>query len=55
MNALKHLWTKILRFFEAMEGMDDPVGDYMFAVGKRVEKLERDLDRLRRQADSSKR
>ena len=55
MNTLKHIWTSILRFFEAMEGMDDPVGNYLFAVGKRVEKLEHDLDQLRRQADPSKR
>lgn len=40
MNRLKQLWTWIARFIEALEGMDDPVGDYMFSLGKRVEKLE---------------
>jgi len=55
MNTLKSLWTRIVRFFEILEGADDPIGDYILAVGKRVEKLERDLDHLKRHADISKR
>jgi len=31
---------------------DDPAGDYMFALGKRVDKLERDLAHLERQLHS---
>jgi len=27
------------RFFEALQGMDDPIGEYMFSLGKRVDKL----------------
>ena len=29
MSVLKRLWTKIARFAESLEGMDDPTGDYM--------------------------
>ncbi len=52
MSALKRLWTKIARFAEALEGIDDPTGHYMFSLGKRVDKLERDLERLERQLRS---
>jgi hypothetical protein len=52
MSALKRLWTKIARFAEALEGIDDPIGDYMFSLGKRVEKLERDLEHLERHLHS---
>jgi hypothetical protein len=41
--SLKRLWSSIARFAEALDGMDDPTGDYMFSLGTRVEKLERDL------------
>ena len=51
MNALKRLWTK-LRFVEGLEGMDDPIGSYMFSLKKRVDKLEHGLDRLERQLHS---
>jgi hypothetical protein len=27
MNGLKKLWTKIVRFAEALKGMDDPKGE----------------------------
>jgi hypothetical protein len=47
MSELNRLWTKIARFFEALEGMDDPIGDYMFSLGKRVERIERNLDYLK--------
>jgi len=33
-------------FVKAMEGMNDPIGEYMFSLGRRVDKLERDLARL---------
>jgi hypothetical protein len=52
MSELNRLWTKIARFFEALEGMDDPIGDYMFSLRKRVERIERDLDYLKRQLHS---
>jgi hypothetical protein len=52
MSALEQLWTKIARFAEALEGIDDPTGDYMFSLGKSVEKLERDLAHLERQLPS---
>jgi len=48
MSNSKRLWTKIVRFFEALEGMDDPMGDYIFSLARRVEKLERDLDHLKK-------
>jgi hypothetical protein len=53
MNILKRLWTRIVRLAQALEGMDDPIGDYMFSLGKRVDKLERDLARLEEQLHSS--
>jgi hypothetical protein len=52
MGVLKRLWTKIALFTEAMEGMDDPTGDYIFSLGRRVDKLERDLEHLERQLHS---
>jgi hypothetical protein len=52
MSASKRLWTKVVRFAEALEGIDDPMGDYILSLGKRVEKLERDVERLKRQPHS---
>ena len=52
MSVLKRLWTKIARFAESLEGMDDPTGDYMFSLGKRVDKLEREVKHLERQLHS---
>lgn len=49
MGAMKRLWTKIARFAEALDGADDPVGDYILSLGKRVDKLERDLSQLESQ------
>ena len=46
MSVLKRLWTRIARFAEALEGIDDLRGDYMFSVGKRVDKLEREVAHL---------
>ena len=52
MGGLKRLWTRIVGIFEALEGMDDPTGDYMLSLGKRVDKLERDLEHLEGQLHS---
>jgi hypothetical protein len=52
MSILARLWTGIARCIKALEGMDDPIGDYMFSLGKRVDKIERDLERLERQRHS---
>ena len=43
------MWTRIARFAEALEGIDYLRGDYIFAVGKRVDKLEREVAHLERQ------
>jgi hypothetical protein len=45
-SALRRLWTKIACFAEAMEGMDDPTGEYMLSLAKRVDKLERAVEHL---------
>ena len=52
MSALKRLWTKMARFAEALDGIDDPTGDYMFSLGKRVDKLERDMRHLESELQS---
>jgi hypothetical protein len=52
MSGLKRLWTRIVGIVEAQEGMDDPAGDYMVALGKRVDKLERDLEHVEAQLHS---
>jgi hypothetical protein len=54
MSALKRLWTRIARFAEALEGIDDLRGDYIFSLGKRVDKLEREVELLERQLHSSR-
>jgi hypothetical protein len=54
MSGLKRLWTRIVGIFEALEGMDDPTGDYMLSLGKRVDKLERDLEHLEGQLHSGR-
>ena len=51
-SILNRFWTSTARYVKALEGMDDPVGDYMFSLGKRVDKLERDLAHLERQLPS---
>jgi hypothetical protein len=53
MGVLERLWTKIARIAEALEGMDHPRGDYMFSLGKRVDKLERDVEHLESQLGSN--
>jgi hypothetical protein len=52
MNTLKQLWTKIARFAEALEGIDDPTGHYMLSLEKRIDKLERGVEHLERQLGS---
>lgn len=54
MSTLKPLWTKIARFAESLEGFDDPTGEYIFSLGKRVDKLEREVEHLERQLHSSR-
>jgi hypothetical protein len=46
MDALKQFWIKAARFIEAMEDASAPMDSYVLALGKRVEKLERDVERL---------
>ena len=53
MSALKRLWTKIVWFAQALECIDDPTGDYILSLGKRVAKLERDVEHLETQLHSS--
>jgi hypothetical protein len=47
MSMLKRLWTGIVRYIQVLEGMDDPFGEYIFSLGKRVDELERDLSQLK--------
>jgi hypothetical protein len=47
--SLKQLWANIVRFAEVLEGPDHPTGDYILSLGKRVDKLERDVEHLERQ------
>jgi hypothetical protein len=42
----------LVSFAEALNGIDDPVGDYILSIGKRVDKLESDLARLEGQQNS---
>ena len=46
MSGLKRLWTKVARIAEVLEVVDDLTGDYLFSLGKRIDKLERELKRL---------
>jgi hypothetical protein len=52
MRALKRLWTKIARFVEALEGIDDPTGHDTSSLAKRIDKLERDVEHLERRLRS---
>ena len=53
MSELKRIWTKVLRFVEAMEDAHDPRDVYILSLGKRVEKLEHEVERLEGQLHSS--
>ena len=52
MSVLQRLWSQIARFAKALEGIDDPTGDYMNSLGERVDKLERHVEHLERQLHS---
>jgi polyhydroxyalkanoate synthesis regulator phasin len=52
MSGSRRLWTKIAQIAKMLEGMDDPTGDYMLSLEKRVDKLERDLKQLEGQLHS---
>lgn len=52
MSIVKRLWTRMRPILETLEGMDDPMGDYIISLRKRIEKRECDLDGLKRQLDS---
>jgi hypothetical protein len=52
MSGLKRLWTKLTRFAEVFEDIDDPKGDYILSLGTRVDKLERDMEHLENQMQS---
>jgi polyhydroxyalkanoate synthesis regulator phasin len=52
MSGSNRLWTKIAQIAKMLEGMDDPTGDYMLSLEKRVDKLERDLRQLEGQLRS---
>jgi len=45
--ALKSLSAKVARFFKLLEGMDDPIGDHISFLERRIDTLECDLHRLR--------
>lgn len=47
MSAMKRFWARIARFAEAMHGADDPLGEYILSLGKRIDQLERDLSALK--------
>jgi len=49
MSAFQRFWTRIARFAQALEGIDDVAGHYMVALEKRIEKLERDVEHVERQ------
>lgn len=53
MNRLKYLWTKIVQFAVLLDrAIDDRTGDDQFALAKRIDNLERDLEHLKRQQHS---
>lgn len=41
------IWEPVRRFLEAMDGIDDPQGEYLFRLETRVQNLEAELARLR--------
>ena len=52
MSVFEPLWTKIERFAEVLEVVDDLSADYMFSLGKRLDKLERGMKHLERKLHS---
>lgn len=49
MSVFRRLWSGIVGFIEAMESAEDPAGDYLLALGSRVERLEGDIESLKGQ------
>lgn len=41
------IWEPIRRFLEAMDGIDDAQGEYLFRLERRVRSLEAELEQLR--------
>jgi hypothetical protein len=52
MSGLKQLWARMVWVAKALEGIDDPAGDYMFALARRVERLERSVEQVERELHS---
>lgn len=52
MTVLRRLWAKFGRFAEALEGCDDPTGDYILSLANHVDKLERRVAHLETQLQS---
>ena len=46
MDYPRRIWTNFARFFEALDGIDDPMGEYMSSLGNRVDKLEHEVNLL---------
>jgi hypothetical protein len=49
-----HVWGPIRRLVEALEGIDDPQGDYLLRLEKRMRALEAELEQLRDAAQQKK-
>lgn len=41
------IWEPVRRFLEAIDGIDDPQGEYLLRLETRVQNLEAELERLR--------
>lgn len=52
MSIIKRLWTRSERFAELLDGVDDPTGEYLFSLAKRVDMLEREVEHLESQLHS---
>jgi len=52
MSALNELWTRIVSFTKAFDDIDDPKGDYIMSLGRRIDKLKSELARLEGQRNS---
>lgn len=52
MSPLKRLWTRIVSIAQSFDDIDDPVGDYIQSLGKRLDKLERHVEKLEGQWQS---
>lgn len=48
MDPIRRAWGKIERFLEALHGMDDPGGEYLSFLSRRIDKLELELAELKR-------